>query len=178
VIDKLIEFLVSILDLFRFWQVLNPYERGVQLRLGTFRRELGPGIHWVLPFRIDRVLHDNVVPRVVALGAQTLVTKDRQTIGVTAVVTASIRHIQKALLEVEGVDHALADACMAGVAAHVAASTWDELRTDECSERLTKACRAQAFRYGVEIHRVQLADLCPSRSIRLHGLDQRVTPSI
>lgn len=165
--DRLIDFLVSILDLFKFWVVLDEFERGVLLRLGRFQREVGPGFHWLFPFNVDKVLCDNVVPRTVGLGAQALVTKDGKPVAVTAVVTASIRNVQKALLEVEGVDHALVDSCMAAVGAYVAATTWDELRTSESLPALTKACRAQAFRYGVEVHRVQLADLSPARTVRL-----------
>lgn len=172
-IDKLIDFLVGVLDLFRFWQVLNTYERGVQLRLGRMYRELGPGFHWIRPFRFDVVLLDNVVPRTTTLRTQNLMTSDGRAVGVTGVVTSSIKHIQKALLEVEGVDHALVDACMAGIASHVATTSWADLRTDDLSDRLTKACRAQAFRYGIEIHRVQLADLSPAKAIRLMGVDSR-----
>jgi regulator of protease activity HflC (stomatin/prohibitin superfamily) len=168
VIDKLIDLIVNFMDLFRFWQVINEYERGIVLRLGVFQRELEPGLHWVIPFHIDNVLHDNVVPRTVALGAQSLMTKDGVTVAVSGVVTARIRHIRKALLEVEGVDHALVDSCSAAVAEHVARATWDELRAVASGEALLKECRKQEFQYGIEILRVQLSDITTCRVVRLH----------
>ncbi len=167
-LDKLIDFVINIIDLFRFWHIIADYERGVVLRFGRFTKELDPGIHWVIPFGIDHVISDNIVPRTVALGSQSLMTKDGHTVAVSAIVTAKIRHIRKALLEVEGVDHALVDSCTAAVAAHVGASTWEQLRAVESGDVLTKECRRQAFQYGLEIQRVQLSDISLCRVIRLH----------
>lgn len=166
-IDKLIEFLISVLDLFKFWIVVEQYERGVVLRLGEFQREIGPGLHWAIPFGVDKTLHDNVVPRTLRLEPQSLMTNDGFTVTVTGVITARIANIQKALLEVEGVDHALVDCCTAAIAERVTSSNRGELHTEPFREKLMKECRKQGWRYGIEIERAQLADICPSRSIRL-----------
>ena len=166
-LDRLIDFLLSIIQMFQFWTVVNEYERGVVLRLGRFKREIGPGLTWCIPFYVDHVLVDNVVNRVVELGPQSLTTKDGKDVTVNAVVTASIKDIKKALLEVEGVDHALADACCAAVGEHVNDTDWTDLRGELSYDTLTKACRRQAFKYGIEIHRVQLKDLTRCRSLRI-----------
>jgi len=134
------------------------------------------GLHWVLPFAIDDALVDNVVPRTVSLSAQSLTTKDGKQIVVSAVVTAAISNIRKALLKVEGVDHALMDSCYAAIASAVSHAEWGQLATDEFNENLTKACRAQAWRYGIEIERVQLSDLSLCRSIRLHATNHYSAP--
>lgn len=167
-VDRFIEFIIDCIQVFQFWVVIDEYERGVLLRFGKFNRILEPGIHWVIPLYIDKAIHDNVVTRTTELQPQTLTTKDNRTVSVTAVVTSNIRYIKKALLEVEGVDHALIDSCAASVGAHVASVTWDELRSKDITETLTKLCRENAWRYGIEIERVQLADLALSRVIRLH----------
>lgn len=167
-IDRLIDFLVGTLELFQFWVVVYEYERAVLLRLGRFVRVLEPGLHWCYPFHIDVAQHDNVVTRTHILNPQALTTRDGRTVSVTAVVTSNIRDIRKALLNVEGVSHALNDSCSAAVGAHVARCDWAELRTEPAAEDLTKECRKQAWRYGIEIERVQLTDLALCRVIRLH----------
>lgn len=134
------------------------------------------GLHWILPFGLDDVIVDNVVPRTVSLSAQSLTTSDGKQIVVSAVVTASIRHIRKALLEVEGVDHALMDSCYAAIAQSVAGAEWAALATNKFNEDLTKSCRAQAWRYGIEIERVQLSDLSMCRAIRLHTTNHYSAP--
>jgi regulator of protease activity HflC (stomatin/prohibitin superfamily) len=179
--DKIASFLQQFAELFRCWVVIDEYERGVLLRLGRFKRELSPGIHWCVPFAVDRVLHDNVVTRTHTMHPQSLTTKDQITVSVTAVVTASIKHIRKALLEVENMDHALLDSCSAAITTHVATHEWTQLNGAETNETLTKVCRAQAWRYGIEIERVQLADFARCRVIRLQTsqswVDSGNTPS-
>ena len=166
-LDRLIDLVVNFIGLFQFWVIVYEYERGVVLRLGRYKRVLEPGFHWCWPFHIDYVMVDNVVNRVIELGAQSLTTKDGHDVTVNAVVTASICDIRRALLDVEDVDHAVTDACCATVGEHVNETTWDELRTELAAEELKKACYLNALRYGIEIQRVQLKDLTRCRSLRI-----------
>jgi hypothetical protein len=170
-LDRLIDLLHATIKNFQFWVVILAYEKGVLLRLGKFHRELGPGLHWVRPFHIDHVLVDNVVTRTLHLGAQSLTTKDGKSIVVSAIVTLSIVDVKKALLEVESVEHAMQDACYAPIARHVDDCTWEMLHKEDAFEGLTKLCRRQAKRYGLEIERVQLADLAICRTYRTVNSD-------
>lgn len=165
--DRLIDILLQFIDLFRFFIVIDEFERAVVLRLGRYHKSLEPGLHFMLPFNVDNAIVDNVVPRTVNLGAQGLTTKDGKTITLSAVVTAQIRDIRKATLEVERVNDALTDSCYATIGDLVIAHDWEDVRKPEFSDTLLKACRKQAFRYGIEILRVQLTDLTPSRALRL-----------
>ncbi len=165
--DKLIDLFLQFVDLFRFFTVCNEFERGVVLRLGRYHKSLEPGFHFILPFNVDHYIYDNVVPRTTNLGAQGLTTRDGKSITLSAIVTAQIRDIRKAVLEVEHVDTALVDSCFATIGDLVVAHNWDDILKPEFSETILKACRRQAFKYGIEILRVQLSDLTPSRAIRL-----------
>jgi regulator of protease activity HflC (stomatin/prohibitin superfamily) len=170
VFDKLVDTILGALELFQFWVVIHQYERGVVMTLGKFKgRELGPGIHWRWPFKVDVVQYDTAVTRVHVLNPQALTTKDGKTVAVTAVITSNIRDIKKAMLEVDGVHNAIDDACCAAVGAHVGNTTWEDLREDLAADTLLKACRKNAWRYGIEIERVQLSDLALCRVIRLHA---------
>src|SRR5690606_25573139 len=100
--------------------------------------------------------------------AQSLTTADGKNVVVSGVVTACIRNIKTAILEVEGVDDALKDSCIGAIGSLVAMHTWNEIVAEDFADRLTKACRKQAWRYGIEIQRVQLSDLALSRVFRLH----------
>jgi regulator of protease activity HflC (stomatin/prohibitin superfamily) len=167
VVDKILEFVLGILDLFRFWAIIMPYERGIVLRLGKFNRELCPGMHWLIPLGVDHLLHDNVVPRTLRLEPQSLVTSDGHSVSVTGVVTLRIAYIQKAILEVESVSHAIVDCCTAVIAERVTSSKREELHTEPFREQLKKECRKEGWAYGLEIQKAALADICPSRTIRL-----------
>lgn len=166
-LDRIVDFLQSIVTNFQFWAVVYHYEKGVLLRFGKFNRVLEPGVHWCIPFHIDHVMVDNVVTRTVHLGAQSLTTRDGKSIVVSAIVTMSIADIHKALLEVESIEHAMMDSCYAAVANHVDASTWEMLHGEEAFKTLTRECKRAGKRYGLEIERVQLADLAVCRTYRM-----------
>jgi regulator of protease activity HflC (stomatin/prohibitin superfamily) len=175
-VDKFFEVLKECFFFFVPFVVLRHYERGVKLRKGINRGKLEPGFHWVIPFNIDHVLHDNVAPRTHRI-VSNLTTLDGRSVVVGLVVTSRIRDIEKALLEVEDMDTAMDDSCRGSLFRYVSARTWDDLRVaqvptpdddDVGPEELYKACRRMAFRWGVEVMRVQLSDLSVSRSLRLH----------
>lgn len=165
-IDRLMDFLTGCVKIFQCWCLIYAYEQGVRMRFGKFQAVLQPGFHWCLPFHFDHVMVDNVVTRTVHLGAQSLTTKDGKSIVVSAIVTLSISDIRKALLEIESIDHAMMDACYAGITSHVSVSTWEQLHAEDAFENLTKLCRRQAKRYGLEVERVQLGDLQICRTYR------------
>lgn len=166
--DRVIEFLSKWFDLLLPFTVLDPYERGVVLRLGEFHRKIDAGFHWIAPFNIETVLTDSVVPRTVNLSAQSLTTCDGVGVVVSAVVTASISNIRVALLEVEGVDDALRDSCLGVIGHLIASNTWDAIQRADFVVALTSACAEQALDYGIKIKRVQLSDVARMRAIRLH----------
>lgn len=170
-IDRIIDFLVGMAKNFQFWVIIYAYERGVRLRLGKFSKVLEPGLHWCIPFHIDHVMVDNVVTRTVHLGAQSLTTKDGKSIVVSAIVTMNIADVAKALLEVESIEHAMIDACYASVCNHVDESTWEDLHKDDAFKSLTRKCKGAGKRYGLEIERVQLADLAICRTYRMVNSD-------
>lgn len=166
--DKIIDVLLQCFDFLIPFTVMDQFERGVILRFGKLHREIGPGFHWHWPLAIERCLFDNVVDRTVNLGSQSLTTRDGRNVTVSGVITARIRDIKKALLEVEGFDDALKDSCYGAIAVAVSSHTWEEIQQETFSDALTKACRDQANEYGIKIKRVQLTDKTIAKPIRLY----------
>lgn len=166
-LDRLIDLLLQWVSFFVPFTVVDQFEEAVVLRFGRFHRELEPGFHWLIPFEVERVIADNVVPRTLNLGAQSLTTKDGAQIVLGVILTARIHDIRKAILEVENVDAAVQDSCYAEVARVVHEHTWEELQAESINDELLRACRKRAFSYGVEIMRTQLSDLARCKSLRL-----------
>lgn len=170
-LDRIVDFFISFGKNFQFWVIIYAYERGVHMRFGKFLRVLEPGLHWCRPFHIDHVMVDNVVTRTVHIGAQSLTTKDGKSVVVSAVITLRISDIYKALVEVESIEHAMMDACYGAVSTHVDSSTWEQLHGEEAFKGLTRECRKAAKQYGLDIERVQLADLAMCRTFRMVNSD-------
>jgi regulator of protease activity HflC (stomatin/prohibitin superfamily) len=165
--DRLIDLFLQSIAFFIPFVVIDQFERAVVLRFGRYHRTLEPGFHWIIPCSVEAVIADNVVPRTTNLQAQSLTTADDRQVVVAGVVTSQITDIVKATLEVEGVDHALQDACYGAIGSLVAASTYEQINDPGFSHELTKACRRQAKAFGIEIMRVQLSDLTRSTTLRL-----------
>jgi regulator of protease activity HflC (stomatin/prohibitin superfamily) len=153
--------------------VLQPFERAVLVRMGTFVRELGPGWHLVYPLHIDKVWHDNVVARTEHITGLATTTSDGKTIGFDAVVTYKIEDIKKAILEVNDLKDAVSDSCAGHISTALADSTWDEILHGKTVDSLTAICRRRAKKWGIEVIQVQLSGVCLVRNIRLSGNQQQ-----
>lgn len=165
--EKLIDLVVQFLEFFRFCTIIDCYERGVLLRFGRFRKALEPGFHFQVPFFIDRVITENVVSKLHQLPTQSVATRDEKQIAMGAVICYSIRSIEKAVLEVESVNHAVNDACQTAILDLIVASTWDEVRAPEFGDALTTKCRKRAWKYGIEIESVRFCELALVRTYRM-----------
>jgi regulator of protease activity HflC (stomatin/prohibitin superfamily) len=167
--DKLVDILLQFMELFKFWIVLNPYEAGVQIRLGKFKKVLEPGLHFLLPLGIDSTLHEHTVPRTHTLGDQSITTLDGKQVGFQAVITYQVNDIKKALLDVEDSDHAIQDSCAGNIAHVLAGYTWEDIqgKYDEVVDAVTKTCRSRGWKFGLEIKSVQFGTMGFVRTIRL-----------
>lgn len=166
--DRLVDLIIQFMHLFHFMVVLPEYEKGVQLRFGKFVRVLEPGLHFIVPFAVDEIMREAVVPTTHSLGDEATCTKDGKTAAFHAVVTYQVRDIRKAMLDVNDTDHAVRDACAGEIGKLMRERTWEELQHSEALlDDLTAVCRKRGFRYGIEIMSVQLASLALAKNIRV-----------
>ena len=168
-IDRLLDFIISILKVFQFWVVIYPYEKGVHLRLGKYIGTLDTGFHWCFPLKIDRVIAVETVIRTLRLGAQSLLTGDGKPVVVNTVVTCQIADPAKAVLEVNSIEHVIDDTCSGLVAAFVADNDFAYIAScgSEQDPDLFSDCHELAALYGIDIVRIQFTDISPSRTFRL-----------
>ena len=166
-LDRLFELIATSLNSLVPWVVLEPYERGVYLRLGRFVREVEPGFHWVIPCHIDTIYHENVVPRTERLSGLATTTSDGRSVGFDAVITYRISNIQKAILEVNDLKDAIADSCAGTIGTTLSNVTWEEIRHGDVVDRLTAECRKRGWKWGVEIQSVQLTGIALVKNLRI-----------
>lgn len=168
--DKLVELLEAVWDSLLPWVVLQPFERGVLVRLGKFNRVLGPGLHLVWPFHIDVVWHHTVTLSTHEIAGLCTTTKDDVAVAFDAIVSYEIVDIEKAILNVTGVEHAIIDTCKGIIGTELSEYTWAEILHGEQLDKLTGRCARRARKWGIEITAVQPAGVCRVKNIRLTGL--------
>lgn len=165
--DKLIELLQATYEWFIPFVVVLEYQRGVVLRFGKHKKDIGPGFHWIIPFGVDNAITHSVVPCVHRLSPQSLSTADDHACVFQVVVTWKVHDIRKMLLEVEDAPTALSDSVYGIVAQHVRKLTWDELSKDGALEPAYKKIRARAFVWGIEVKQISFSDVQRCKSLRI-----------
>lgn len=165
--DKLFDFLISILKFFQFLDVVDAYQAGVVLRFGKFHREVGPGLVWLLPFFIDKLVWDNVVIEPLSIGPQSLTTKDGKSVVISPIVYFRIVEPRVFLLDVEGRNVIVKTTTCSVTSLYVRKHTWAELQELDIENDLAILVRRKAKKFGVGIEEIGLEDFAECPSIRL-----------
>lgn len=143
-IAKLIDTLLSVWWALIPWTVLDPYERGVLLRLGRYKRTLSPGFHWKVPFNFDTVLTCNTAPTSTTFYVE---YERPYTRSVTLAVFWKIRSPKKFLLEVEDAKGTLMD-LVASEAFTLGEEGWPNKRY---MSMLLEHTQPNALKWGIDI---------------------------
>jgi regulator of protease activity HflC (stomatin/prohibitin superfamily) len=165
-LDKLIDFLLSILDKLLPFKIINQTDRGVRLRFGKYIEILSPGLKWKIPF-FDEIINITTVWTTLSLPSQSLTTKDQKDVVVKAIVKYKILDIEIFALEVWDAIDAISDMTQGIVFEVVRDKTWEELQSPDLKDFISKKARKEAKRWGIEIETVTLSDLAKITSIRL-----------
>lgn len=166
-LDKLIDLILSSLQLIWPLAVIDEYERGIVLRLGRFNRDLQSGLHWLWPFGIETILKTNVCVETVDLEPQSLTTKDTLAVVFRASVSFSVTDARKFLLEVENASSVIQDAATGHIYGYVRKRTLHELYSTDLGVELCKLVRRKAERFGVCIESIDIKDFQQCRTHRL-----------
>lgn len=168
-LEKLFELIQTAWHALIPFVVITHYQEAVLLRLGIYKRNLGPGFHWIIPLNFDSVLHEDVKPRTERLTGLSTTTADGKSIGFDAVITYRISDIAKALLEVHDLQDAVADTCAGVLGTELSNKEWRQVWHGEVTENLTTVCRKRGWKYGIEIQSVQLMGVALVKNLRISG---------
>ena len=170
-IDRLLDFILSI------WSQLIPFfivtesNEGVLLRLGKFKKIVVPGFYWKIPFA-DYVMTHHVVWQTMNLHPQSLTTLDNKGVVLKGIIKFRISDIQTFLLEVWDSTDAIADMCMGIIRDEVQNHNWKDIlgeadKDSKFDKVISRKAKAEAKRWGIEIDTITMIDVCEITSIRL-----------
>jgi len=165
--EAFIDFIKSFIHLFRFWIVLDPDEKGVQIRAGKFRKVLEPGWHFMLPGGWDKARVDDVTPSTLDLGLQDVESKDGKQVTLTAILLWQITDIKKIKLEVQDAEDALTDSASGYITEMIQSHNWDEIRKPDFPRKLKPEIQKQAREWGIRVRKVQFNSCTAAKHIRL-----------
>lgn len=165
--DKLVDLALQFIELFFVCRIVDQWEKGVVLRFGRFHRLVKPGLVWVCPLSIERVILEDTYRKVANLVPQSLTTADGKGVILSAVVTYRIRDAKRVILHAGGHEEAIVAAVPGTIGELVMGSNWSDLNTEEFRATVTTTANAVAKGWGVEVEEVRFSNLVAARSLRL-----------
>jgi regulator of protease activity HflC (stomatin/prohibitin superfamily) len=141
--------------------IADQWEKAVILRVGKFRSLQGPGIFLIIPIidRIDKFIDQRV--RVTDFKAEQTLTKDTVPVNVDAVVYWTVWDVEKAALEVQEYEKAIAYIAQTGlrdiIGKHELADLLQE--RDKIAEDLQKVLDTNTNPWGITCQNVGIKDI-------------------
>jgi len=142
--------------------IVQPYEQGLQIRLGQYIGRMNPGFRWVIPL-ITRVMKLDLRTDVMDVPRQEVITKDNSPTNVDAIVYVRVIDPEKAYFEVmnyRAATVALAQTSLRGI---IGDMELDEVlyNRDVINARLRDTLDRETDAWGVKVERVEIKEVDP-----------------
>lgn len=160
-IPALVAFLVLSIFISCTIHIADQWEKAVVLRMGKYKGLKGPGIFFIIPV-IDRV--DNYIDqriRVTDFKAEQTLTKDTVPVNVDAVVYWTVWDVEKAALEVQQYQKAIAYIAQTGLRDIIGKHELSDLlqERDKIAEDLQKILDSNTDPWGITCQTVGIKDI-------------------
>src|SRR5256712_13987315 len=97
---------LALIIAFSSLRIANEYERGVVFRLGRLIALKGPGLFFIIPFGVDRLVKIDLRVITLEVPPQEVITNDNVTAKVNAVIYFQVVHSQRAATQGLNYHHA------------------------------------------------------------------------
>ena len=162
--DKLIDLIVTFINDFLPFKIINQWEEGVHLRYGKFLRVVQPGLKWKVPF-FDHIITTPVITQTVNLKPQTVTSLDDKNVVLSSIIRYHIFDVQKFLLGVMHANDVLVDTTQGLIRDIVEDTNLDDLVG--LTELVTPKVNKQVQKWGIKIELVSFPDLSQITTYRI-----------
>lgn len=165
-LDKLIEFLTSVLDkILPFW-IVKQWQGAVRLRGGKYVSTLGPGLYIKWPF-LDEIYVTHVVTTTLATPAQSLTTKDGKQIVTKGMIKYRVSDVTLYLLKIYDSRDALSDTSQGIVKEQIILRDWKDCNDNNLDNEITKKIRNEVKKWGIDVEKYTTTNMGLIPSVRL-----------
>jgi regulator of protease activity HflC (stomatin/prohibitin superfamily) len=142
-------------------RIANEYERGVVFRLGRLIPLKGPGIFFIIPFGVDRLVKIDLRTITLEVPPQEVITNDNVTAKVNAVIYFQVVDARRAVTQVLNYINATSQIAQTTLRAVLGESTLDELlaERDKINQNLQKIIDEQTEPWGIKVAVVEIKDV-------------------
>ena len=148
---------------------VDPWEEGIVVQAGNFRRVLKPGWRLHLPLEIDEITLMNIRQTSMELAAQSVTTADGKEIVIRGVLLWEIFNIKRTLLDVEDATGTLGNIAVGLIQECVEVTNLVDIRTRAFRNLVKRHIQKQARKWGIRVTSVRFQDLTVAKSYRIFG---------
>ncbi len=153
--------LLAIIIVFSSLRIANEYERGVVFRLGRLIALKGPGLFFIIPFGVDRLVKIDLRVITLEVPPQEVITNDNVTAKVNAVIYFQVVDAQRAVVQVLNYINATSQIAQTTLRAALGQATLDDLlaNREKINQNLQKIIDEQTEPWGIKVAVVEIKDV-------------------
>ncbi len=160
-IDSVMKYLSN---LFQWWIMIAPWERGIRVRFGNKVKLLNPGFHWRIPF-FDSVYVQGIRNRVLSMSLQTISTRDGITITVSGTLSYNMTDIVKMYNTLYHPELTLSNIVMSKISEYITMNDCKECTPSKVGEYVTQMLTK--LDYGINFGDVKIINFAIVKTFRL-----------
>ncbi len=147
--------------------IIQPYEQGLWIVLGRYRRRLNPGFNWVYPL-ISEVIRMDLRTQVLDVPRQEVITKDNSPTNVDAIVYVRVIDPEKAYFEVVNYHVATISLSQTTLRSVVGDMELDEIlyNRDFINTKLRDILDEATDAWGVKVEAVEIREVDPVGTVK------------
>ena len=141
-------------------KIIDQYERGVVLTLGSFSGILGPGLRVVIPF-LQRLIRVDLRITTADIPKQEVITKDNVPAGINAVVYFQVEKPDDAVLKIQDYYYAVTQYAQTALRDVIGGIELDSLLTEreKVAEQIQALVDKETAEWGVNVTAIKIQDI-------------------
>ncbi len=151
---------VGFILLLKAFIIVNQYERGIVLTLGTYSYTLQPGLKILVPI-LQNVIKVDIRITTSDIPKQEVITKDNVPANINAVVYYQVIKPEDAVLKIQDFDYAISQYAQAALRDIIGSVTLDELLSErqKISEEIKKIVDSETSEWGIDVTAIKIQDI-------------------
>ncbi len=148
-------------------KIVNEGNKALVERLGKYRRELDPGLNFIIPV-VDRiVVEDTNRERVLGIDPQYAITQDNVSLKADAVIYWQIIDLRKSFYAVENIEEALENLVLTALRSAIGLMKLEETYSSRynINQTLLEHLDESTKSWGVKVTRVEVREIAPAKTV-------------
>lgn len=141
-------------------KIIDQYERGIVLTLGSYSRTLNPGLDFIIPV-IERIIRVDIRITTSDIPQQEVITKDNVPVGINAVVYFMVTKPEDAVLKIKDYTYAVTQYAQTALRDVIGGVELDSLLVErqKIADEIKKLVDAETTDWGVDVTAIKIQDI-------------------